>query len=729
MAPGHRRGLRTLLIPLLAVGWVCRGLLRGELFFERDQVLLFLPLKRYLAQRLSEGALPAWWPWDGLGQPMSALPVVSAFHPSTLGYFALPFEWAFNLQTLLPFPVALCGAWYLGRTLGLGRWGAALAAAAFTGGFYFVAIAEFTSMHLAAMSLPWVWREAIRVARSPRARGWVLALATANLLLGGDPMLLELAAMGTLVLVLGSGAKLRLRRVGRVALWAFLGVGLSAVQWVPMLHLLAESPRAAGLGVDVEDFWALRPVHLSGALLPGSFLPETFMFESTWVGGLGLSLAVCATFARWRWRWPLVGIVVMGLVLSAGRAAGLWQLFTAVVPGWSGFQFPAKVLSLVSLALSLLVGRGAWVAARQPARLAPALGLGGLVSLGLGAVGPGIVLIVAGGVLLLAALPHTAAKVRPALGLLLTLIVSGDQLMHGAAIETRPWSELKESPLVAALRAQGIGLDGQSYQQAWPLPPFSERLEGMRLQVASLRPTVGSLWGLPSAGPYLQSFTRRVYDVTIADKEAWLSRRATLFGVGAYVVSGSALRQNQQSRVKYFDPSLDLAVVAAARSMPPAYVAFSLHRVEEARTVEALSAPGFVFGRDLLVPADGPYAVPESFEQQAEQPVQPVAVHHHGDGASLEFSLERPGVMVLNEAFTQATTVTDDGVELDCFPVNHAVLGVALPPGLHHIEVLRHIAGLRDGVALSMLSASCLLLAIWRRRAGRINADTGRRTA
>ena len=56
--------------------------------------------------------------------------------------------------------------------------------------------------------------------------------------------------------LLTNAVTLRLRRLLRVGLWAGLGVLLAAVQWVPMLYTFAESPRASGLGIDVEDFWA-----------------------------------------------------------------------------------------------------------------------------------------------------------------------------------------------------------------------------------------------------------------------------------------------------------------------------------------------------------------------------------------------------------------------------------------------------------------------------------------
>ncbi len=729
-APGHRSKLTALLIPLSVLGWVCRGLLRGELFFERDQLLVFLPLKRYVAERLRAGDLPDWWPWDALGQPLAALPIASLFHPTTLSYLALPFEWAFTLQTLIPFPVALLGSWYLARTLGLRAWGATLAATLFTGGFYFVALAEQTQMHLAAMSLPWVWREAVRLARNRRARGVGLGLAVANLLLGGDPMLLELAAFSTLALVLSTSRGRSRAGLGRVALWAGLGVLLAAVQWVPMLHVFAESPRAAGLGVDVKDFWAVRGAHLLGAVVPGSFVPESFLFEATYMGAAALLLSVLGFSQRWKWRWPLLGVVVVSLLLGAGRAAGLWQVFSAVVPGWQGFQFPAKALSCAALALALAAGRGLDVASRGRLALrgAPWLAALGLAAAALFWAGAGAA---AGACVVLAvllALLTNAAPSRPVKSAVLALavvLVGVDQAAHGPRIDTRPWSALAEPPLAGALRQLGVGLGKQSFVYAWLLPQNGDLGEANRRQHRALRPVQGALYGLPTAVPYLQGFTRRYYDVALADRSAWVTRRAAIFGASGFVVRSDGLQPAMKERVLWRDPEPELdLVLLGARAQPAAYVSFNLRRVPEAQTVERLGAPGFTAGRDVLLPADGLWAVPENFEQETGAPPQPVAVDaHEGDVVRLTVTLERPGVLVFNEAFTAATEVFDGDEPLAAFPANHAALGVALTPGTHRLRIERRTPGLELGLGLSALALLAALVAL---RSGSPRSGNGR---
>jgi MYXO-CTERM domain-containing protein len=708
-----RRLLRhplVFLVPAVALGWVTRGLLAGEVYAERDQLLLFVPLKRYLAERLRAGDFPDWWPWDGLGQPLAAIPVASVFHPSTLAYLALPFEWALALQALLPFPVALLGAWALARSLGLRRWAASASATLFTCGFYFVALSEQTQMHLAAMTLPWAWREALVVARLRRASWTGLALAVANLLVGGDPMLLELAALGALPLLVAAG--FRWERLLRVAGAATVGLCLGALQWVPMLFIWSESPRAAGLGIDTSDFWALRLEHVRGLLLPGSFQPESFLFESTYLGAPALLLAALGLWERWRWRWVLLSIALVAAWLAVGRAGLLWSGFGAIVPGWRGFQFPAKALAPSVLALSLLAGRGVAVALRHP--LGSSALLAGL-SAALLLVGPWT--LCASGLLAAGALAASRVGGRAGLAAapLLVAALGLDQLLHGARVDTMPWSDLREPPVAAALRAAGVGPVGQRYLHAWPLPPVTTAREGLDLELLSARPASGAWWGLPTSAPYLQAFTRRYYDVALADKAAWLSRRATLFGTSAFVVAASDLQPAQRPRLLFEDARLDLAVLRASRSMPLAWVTWDVRRVPEADTLAALASKDFPWTRQVLVPADGPRATDPALEQASTRGIQPVEVARDGDEVTLSVSLDQPGVLVWNEAFTEATEAFDAaGQALPLFPANHAVVGVSLGAGTHRVRIVRHTPGLPEGAGLTL--AGVLALALRRRR-------------
>lgn len=242
--------------------------------------------------------------------------------------------------------------------------------------FWNVLIAEFTSMHLAAAGLAWLWREAIRLHRSRRGSPMVLALAVANLVVGGDPMLLEIAAV-CLVPLLWHWP-LRPRSLGRVASAALLGVGLGAVQVVPMVFAFIDSPRSAGLGIATDDYWSLRFPQLAGTLLPVHHGTDYF-FDTLYVGLPVVALAVVGLLTPWRARWR-VG-AVLRVVTAFGKARPLWALWS-LLPGWSGFQYPVKALGPALVPLALLAGRGLMAPARRWALLVGMVGGGVLMGLG-----------------------------------------------------------------------------------------------------------------------------------------------------------------------------------------------------------------------------------------------------------------------------------------------------------------------------------------------------------
>ena len=82
-----RGPLGALLVPGLCALLLFRGVLfLGELPFRRDMSAQFVPLKRVFSDALRAGVFPQWWPWDALGMPLLAMPLLSGFHPSSLSH-------------------------------------------------------------------------------------------------------------------------------------------------------------------------------------------------------------------------------------------------------------------------------------------------------------------------------------------------------------------------------------------------------------------------------------------------------------------------------------------------------------------------------------------------------------------------------------------------------------------------------------------------------------------
>src|SRR6185436_1767518 len=62
----------------------------GLILIRRDAIGLFAPVKQYMAERLLQGELPQWFPYEGLGRSFIATPVTGVFHFFSLLYLLLP---------------------------------------------------------------------------------------------------------------------------------------------------------------------------------------------------------------------------------------------------------------------------------------------------------------------------------------------------------------------------------------------------------------------------------------------------------------------------------------------------------------------------------------------------------------------------------------------------------------------------------------------------------------
>jgi hypothetical protein len=173
----------------------------------------------------------------------------------------------------------------------------------------------------------------------------------------------------------------------------------------PVLVLLAGqvggSVRSQGFETDVVLAHSVHPFTLVQVVVAGlygnvsnlagewwgqNFFPRGFPYIlSLYLGPAALALAGVGAAARHALRWRLVLLGLAGLVLCAGRWAGLAAVVDAL-PALSAFRYPVKAFFTVHLALALLVALGlsrlASAESRWWARLAAGAGaLGGLLTL------------------------------------------------------------------------------------------------------------------------------------------------------------------------------------------------------------------------------------------------------------------------------------------------------------------------------------------------------------
>ena len=161
--------------------------LPGVVLIKRDAFQLFLPLKQYIFDRLSQGELPQWFPYEGLGRPLISLTVMGVFHPFTLLYWLLPVQDAYRLTTLLCCLMGAAGTFFLARSLGISRSGAAIGSIGFSCSGYVMSLTENLLYLYSTCALPLFLYALERGCRS-RRNTWLAwaALVWASIILNGD---------------------------------------------------------------------------------------------------------------------------------------------------------------------------------------------------------------------------------------------------------------------------------------------------------------------------------------------------------------------------------------------------------------------------------------------------------------------------------------------------------------------------------------------------------------
>jgi hypothetical protein len=381
---GMRSRFPSVLQPvLLAAAWVV-SLLSSLLspqraLANRDIAAFHLPL-RFAFRELAAFGLPLWNPWLHGGQPLLSNPSYGAFYPPSWLVLAVPPYYALSLLAMLHMTLAFAGAWHLARRLGCGRGAAALAGIGYSGcGAYLSQLSAYTLL-LSLAWLPWLLAWADEALRAPWGERWwrpaLLAGGALGLqLLNGEPSTaimsgLALWAFAASAAGRQAGAWQGLRRALRVLVPFAFALALAAVQILPTLGRMADSPRRA-LGGRHAMHWSLPPQRLVEIVLPRFYGDTTRISEGLFFGGEisdsqypyveslypGLLLAVLGGAALLGGRIPRRAAWSLafgaGIFLALGRHNPLYAGLRRAVPVLAVLRYPEKFVILAVLALAL----------------------------------------------------------------------------------------------------------------------------------------------------------------------------------------------------------------------------------------------------------------------------------------------------------------------------------------------------------------------------------------
>ncbi len=438
-----------------------------------DAMLSHWPNALFFQRSVRAGAWPLWRPLIMSGQPFAANPLNKVWYPPQWLVIVLPVTLHLNLMIWAHLVLAGVGMRSLGRRLGLGVGAASVIGVAYalTPRLAAATGAGHLDIVYATAWFPWVlWaiHRAITGYGGVGQRGAVLGVICALCFLADIRLSLFVFATGAaLVLWFGWRADAVRRRsaLAAITLGAALAVGLTAVQWLPLVDL---APYLSRNGMTIEDagVFSLPPRELLTMLLPNrGGLHETMAYV-----GIPVLILALVGFSKSPRRLAIWAIVaVCGAFYAFGGESFVWPLLVKLAPPLLWFRVPSRAWIIVVVALVILAGFGleALVSRRVSSRWLSPVGIG---LIGIGAafglmarllpLRPGAGIAAAGGLLATGILLFVQDRLRPAplTALACGLIVIDLVWMDVSLVAGLPQSMWLDTytPVAQTLRDEGV---------------------------------------------------------------------------------------------------------------------------------------------------------------------------------------------------------------------------------------------------------------------------------
>ncbi|MDB6032783.1 MAG: hypothetical protein JWM16_3121 [Verrucomicrobiales bacterium] len=358
----RRFGLILLVGLLAAFPKVLLGI--GSFFF-RDYGVLGYPFIYYHHESFWRGELPLWNPLSNCGAPFLAQWGTMTLYPFSIIYLLFPLPWSLTYFCFGHLVLGAFGMYFLARRWTGNHFGCGLAGLAYVFNGVTFSCLLWPNYAVAMGWMPWVilWTE-----RSWRqGGGWlvVACLAAAMQMLSGVPevVLFTWIILGVLWCeALVHGEIKRWHLVRRAGLVVVLAAGLSAIQLLPFLDMLAHSQRDRAWS---NTKWPMPPWGWANLFVPlfhcfqsfqGPFFQYGQEFLTSYYPGVTVVLLAWLGFsnARKGRAWILAGLILFGFVMALGDSGYLFTWVKKIFPLMNVARFPVKFVILAAFCIPLL---------------------------------------------------------------------------------------------------------------------------------------------------------------------------------------------------------------------------------------------------------------------------------------------------------------------------------------------------------------------------------------
>ena len=395
-----------------------------------DLVLQNMQWKLFIRESIAQGEIPLWNPYQFSGIPFLAAGQQSTLYPLSLIYYALPLTAAYGWFTVVQLWLAGAFMYAFMRGVGVGRFGAAVAGITYQLAGFFVISAVFPMIIGAAAWLPlillmieWVVRRRPLLGQ-PASAPWMVVGAGAlgcSVLAGHVEityytlLIAALYAAARLIPVWhSSGWRFALGRAGWLLALALIGVGLGAIQFVPLFEWASQNWRAQRSSIDTVLSYAHPLRDAVQFILPNFYGSPAHHTYFDWFSGQTVpvtfnALGEAITHTEWGIKNYVEGALYLGILPVALALYGIvWgrpvhralHLFFALLgllgltfmfglptyrllyllPGINQLNSPFRWIFAVTLAAAALAGFGADALLRDQSRWPKRIGAGLLLT-------------------------------------------------------------------------------------------------------------------------------------------------------------------------------------------------------------------------------------------------------------------------------------------------------------------------------------------------------------
>lgn len=717
-------------------------LLGSESFFYRDYGVLGYPFIYFHHESFWRGELPLWNPLSNCGAPFLAQWGTLALYPPALIYLVLPLPWSLGVFCLGHLFLGGLGMYFLARRWVDNRFAASVAGLAFAFNGVVLSSLMWPNYTVALGWMPWMiflveqgWREG--------NRRLLLAAAVAALqMLSGVPEFILLTWLLLLLMLAGqllTGNVARTQACGRFLLMILLVAGLTAVQLLPFLDLLAHSQRSPGFAMEK---WAMPGWGWANLLVPmfhyaqtpqGAFFQQGQQFLTSYYPGTGvLLLALLATWlARQRRVYFLAAITLLGLILSLGESGFLLPWLKQTVPALGFIRYPVKYVILAAIAIPLLAAYGMHQAQSLPAsprarewRLPLAMWLAVLsliaIILWLGRVQPLYYDQ--------AALTERNAAVRVGfLTATLALIYWGTRLLR-----------LQQKLLCHLGILILLGLDGLTHlPQLNPVISAKSFEPGLARQELKLQPPpalgVARVMISPAADKLLLNKSLKEFEPDFLGKRLGLWSNLNLLEGFPKVNGSSTLQLKEQAEIQsllYASPTNDFPrlsdfLAVSHVTLPDTLIEWTARTTQMPiitggqrpvfadtnATIQALSASTFDSRQVVYLPPEAKAFVTTTNASA----VKILSQDFRANRIELTVEAEQRALLVVAQSFYHPWRAYVDGKPVPLWRANHAFQALEIPAASHQVKLVYEDRRFRLGALISVATlAGCLLAWFWK---------------